>query len=519
MTTPLWSLPATELAKLLEKREISSVELVRAHLDRIDAADGRVRAFTAVFRESALAEAERADEARSKGQARGPLFGLPVSVKECFDIEGAPTTIGVPAKRSHRATSDAAIVKLLRNAGAIVLGRTNVSQFMLFVESRNPIYGQTNNPHSHEHSPGGSSGGEAAAIAAGMSPLGVGTDIGGSIRVPAHFSGIAGLKPTLDRLPMRGCATALPGQEAVRAQLGPMARTVADLELFFAGLDIDEASRLDPRVPPLPWQPVREELAKGLRVGVYTNDGLVKSSASVARAVEKAAGILEKAGCTIVPFAPPKVDEMIFVYTGIFGSDGATTLAEQLGDDDIDPALKSLKLIARMPAPVRLAAAKALETTGEPIVARLLTSVGRKPVEQLWKLTNRVRQYRFEMMAAWDAANVDIVLGPPFATPALPHLGSKDFTLAGSYSMTWNLVQFPAGVVPVSRVRPEETERPAAQGRLERHAAMVDSKSAGLPLGVQVVGRPWDDARVLAVMKLIEDAVANDDDRPNVPVV
>ena len=519
MTPPLWSLSATELAKLLEKREISSVELVRSHLDRIDAVDGKLRAFTTVFRERALAEAERADEVRGKGEAKGPLFGLPVSVKECFDIEGAPTTIGVPAKRSHRATSDAAIVKLLRDAGAIVLGRTNVSQFMLFVESRNPVYGQTANPHSHDHTPGGSSGGEGAAIAAGMSPLGVGTDIGGSIRVPAHFSGIAGLKPSLDRLPMRGCATALPGQEAVRAQLGPMARTVADLELFFAGLDLDKASALDPRVPPLPWQAAREEQAKGLRVGVYLNDGLVPSSASVVRAVEKAARLLEEAGCTIVPFEPPRVGEMIFTYTGIFGSDAATTLAEQLGDDEIDPALKSLKLIARMPAAVRLTAAKALEAAGEPLVAKLMASVGRKPVEELWKLTNRVRQYRFEMMAAWDAANLDIVLCPPFATPALPHVGSKDFTLAGSYSMTWNLVQFPAGVVPVSRVRPEETERPSPRGRIERHAAMVDAKSAGLPLGVQVVGRPWDDARVLAVMKHLEEAVKNDDDRPLVPVV
>lgn len=518
MTAPLFSLPATELSRLLAAREISSVELVRAHLDRIQSLDGRLRAFTTVHRERALAEAERADQIRGRGEAKGPLFGLPVTVKECFDIEGEPTTIGVLSKRSHRAKKDAAIVKLLREAGAIVLGRTNVSQFMLFVESRNPVYGQTSNAFSFDHTPGGSSGGEAAAIAAGMSPLGVGTDIGGSIRVPAHFSGIAGLKPTLDRLPMQGCATSLPGQEAVRAQLGPMARTVKDLELLFSGLDPRRASVLDPRVPPMAWEPVREDFAHKLRVGVYLQDGLVPPSAAVVRAVEHAARILEERGCEIVPFTPPNIEELIFSYTSIFGSDGGTTLGEQLGDDDIDIALKSLKLLARMPHALRMTAAKALEAAGEPIVGKLLASVGRRPVEELWKLTSRIRNYRFEMLSAFDAERLDVVLCPPFATPALPHGDSRDFVLAGSFSMLWNHVQFPAGVVPVSRVRIEEATRPEPRGRLERHAAKVDAKSAGLPVGVQVVGRPWEDARVLAVMQAIEDALIDDPERPVVPV-
>lgn len=519
MAPSLCSLSATELSRLLDRREISSVELVRTHLDRIDERDGELRAFTSVARERALVEAERADEARGRGEAKGPLFGLPVSVKECFDIEGEPTTIGVLSKRNHRASQDAAIVKLLREAGAIILGRTNVSQFMLFVESRNPVYGQTANAFSADHTPGGSSGGEAAAIAAGMSPLGVGTDIGGSIRVPAHFSGIAGLKPTLDRLPMRGCATSLPGQEAVRAQLGPMARTVSDLELLFAGLDHRRASELDPRVSPLPWEPVEERLAHKLRVGVYLQDGLVPPSTAVVRAVERAARVLEANGCEIVPFSPPNVAEMIFAYTSIFGSDGGTTLGMQLGNDDIDGALKSLKLLARMPQALRLTASKALEAAGEPIVARLLSAVGRRPVEELWQLTNRIRNYRYEMLTAFDKANIDVVLCPPFATPALPHGDSKDFVLAGSFSMLWNHVQFPAGVVPVSRVRNEEAIRTEPRGRLERHAAKVDAKSAGLPVGVQVVARPWQDARVLAVMQAIEDGLKDDPERPVVPVM
>ena len=154
-----------------------------------------------------------------------------------FRSVGLPTTMGVRGLLHHRAARDAVMATMLRESGAVILGRTNLSQTMLFAESRNPIYGQTANPFSLDHTPGGSSGGEAAAIAAGLSPLGVGTDIGGSIRTPCSFTGIVGFKPTLDRLPSRGQGTILKGQEAVRSQCGPMARTVADLDLFFRAMD------------------------------------------------------------------------------------------------------------------------------------------------------------------------------------------------------------------------------------------------------------------------------------------
>ena len=216
---------AVELCRLLAAGEISSEELTRAHLDRIDRVDARVKAFTMVLRHEALAAARRADEERRRGDARSPLHGLPISVKESLDMAGLASTLGAVSRKTHRAGEDAVVIELLRDAGAVILGRTNVSQLLLYHESRNPLFGQTANPWSLDHTPGGSSGGEGAAIAAGMSPLGVGTDVGGSIRVPAHFSGIAGLKPTLDRWSNGGSNTALRGQEAVRSQVGPMART------------------------------------------------------------------------------------------------------------------------------------------------------------------------------------------------------------------------------------------------------------------------------------------------------
>src|ERR1700722_8959928 len=174
----LWHLPATALSSMLARREVSAREVLHAHLERIDAVDGHLRAFTEVLREQAEADADASDARRAHGQERGALDGVPVSVKECFDVAGRATTLGIPSWAGRLAERDAAMVTALRQAGAVVLGRTNLSQTMLFVEARNPLFGQTSNPWSRAPSPGGSSGGEGAAVASGMSPLGLGTDIG-----------------------------------------------------------------------------------------------------------------------------------------------------------------------------------------------------------------------------------------------------------------------------------------------------------------------------------------------------
>ena len=507
----LTDLPAVELCRLLAAREVSSRELVAAHLARIDQRRA-LNAFTQVFHERALADADLADAARARGEVRSPLHGLPVSIKENFDVAGEASTMGVPARKAHRAGADAAMVTLLREAGAVLLGRTNLSQVMLFTESRNPLFGQTANPWSEAHGPGGSSGGEAAAIAAGLSPLGVGTDIGGSIRVPAHFCGIAGLKPTLDRLPMRGAQAGLPGQEAVRSQCGPMARTTADLALFFAAMPGERMSALDGRTPPLEFTP--RALGR-VRVGLCVDDGVVAPSLAVARAVERAGRALAARGCEVVPFVPPRVRDAVFLQLAALSADGGASLQALLRGHAIDPVLLSLLRVARLPGAVRSALAAAVR---DELPARTLRALGRKPVEELWRITAELRAYRFEVLAAWDKAGLDLLVSAPFATPALPHLGSRNFVLAGSASMLWNIAQLPAGVVPVSRVRADETARPSRRGLLERLAAAVDAHSAGLPVGAQVVGKPWAEALVLAAMQAIEEEVRGDAEFPRTPV-
>jgi len=510
--------PAHRLAELLARREVSSEEVTRAHLERIEQLEPTLRAFTEVFHRRALDDARAADAARAAGEARGPLMGLPMTFKECLDVRGLATTIGVPARLAHRASEDAVVLALAREQGAVVLGRTNLSQLMLFHESRNPIFGQTSNPWSLRHTPGGSSGGEAAALASGMSPLGVGTDIGGSIRTPCHFCGVAGLKPTLDRWSVRGVATAMAGQEAVRGTVGPMGRTARDVAFLMTALDPRAMAIRDPRVPPLPFEdPSRVEL-RGLRVGLHVDDGVLRPSVAIERALEVAAAALAARGCEVVRFSPPRIADAVVAYFAALSSDGSETLTRLMGPHRPDAVLASLQRMARLPGRVRRAAARVARLAKEPLLARVLEGMGEKRVADYWVATNVLRAYRFELHDAMDREAIDLVLCPPHATPALLHGGSKDFAFAGAPSMLWNIVQFPAGVVPVTRVRVEEASRPGARGVLERRAAEVDRASAGLPVGVQLVARPYREDLVVAAMLAVEDEVRGDPEFPVTPV-
>jgi fatty acid amide hydrolase len=352
-----------------------------------------------------------------------------------------------------------------------------------------------------------------------MSPLGVGTDIGGSIRVPAHFTGIAGLKPTLDRWPNHGVTSALSGQEAVRGQTGPMARSARDLRLLLEGLDPRRMSALDPRVPPLPFEdPSRVDISK-IRVGFFIEDSFIPASNAVARAVTQAASALRGVCASVTHFTPPGIDEAIHAYFGALSADAGEGVGALLKEGEVDVVLKSMRATAGLSDGLRRAAAKALGLVGEARLRRLVEVMGKKSVHEYWRITAALRKARMDILAAMDAEGVDVILCPPFATPALPHTLSREFALAASSSMIWNVVQFPAGVVPVTRVRASETHRVETRDRLERRAAEIDRQSAGLPVGVQVVGKPWAESVVVAVMQAIEEApgILREPDRPVVP--
>jgi fatty acid amide hydrolase len=505
---PLVHMSAVEISSRLEKREFSSEDVVRAHLDRIVTLDGKVGAFVAVHRGEALAAARRSDEARARGDAKGRLFGVPVTVKENLDFEGRPATLGIIARRDHRATRHATIVKGLLDAGAIVLGQTNVPQLLLSHETRNPLYGVTVNVWSKQHAPGGSSGGEASAIAAGFTPLGVGTDIGGSIRVPAGWSGITGFKPTLDRWPTRGSNGALAGQETVRSQVGPMARSVDDLMLLLESVDLAALSADDPALVPMPFRRLDDVDLKTLRVGFYVDDGFVAPSRAVGRAVHEASRALEGRVAAVKAFVPPSTREAMALYFGVMSADGGRTAWAQLAGTTVEPTLAQLKRMASLPAAARGALGRVLRGIGQERAAFLIDQVGEKSVEELWRLTRRARAYRYELMRAMAEAEVDVLLCPLHSTPAVPHKKSTEFQIAGSHSMLFNLVQFPAGVVPVTVVREDEAQRGPGGDRFDAVARAVDEASAGLPVGVQIAAPPFRDEAVLAVMRELERALS-----------
>lgn len=518
MDREILAMGATGIVNALERRELSSVEATGAFLRRLESLQKRLKPMAAIWQEKALRMAMASDERRVRKAPLSRYDGLPLTLKENLDVEGHDSSLGVRSRMRKPARRDAVAVRMLREAGCVFLGKSNVSQLLLFHECVNPFFGRTLNPHDPARTPGGSSGGEAAAIAAYGSPVGLGTDIGGSIRVPAHFCGIAGLKPTVDRLSCQGSGTSLPGQEFVRGQLGPLARTVEDLVTFLGILDPRRASELDPRVPPLPFGDPGPIDVAGMRIGYFWEDGILRPSAAVSRAVQRAVNALQASGAVLVPFRPPLSRELIFTYLAGLSSDGGVTVEEQLKKGPADKNLSLLRTMARLPSGVKRLAALGLDYTSEPVLPEMLRNVGAKSVGEYWKLTAQARTIQADVHRAWREAGIEAVVCPAHATPALPHDTCRDFTLGAAFSMRFNFLNYPAGVVPVTRVRSGETDRGRPAGRLEKRAAQVDRDSEGLPVGVQVAAPPWREDRVLAVMQAIESGVKGDEDYPRLPL-
>jgi amidase len=281
---PITVLSATELAAKARSGELSVTEIVEAHIERIEQVNPRLNAVVTPLFEQARTAATAADAVRAAGQELPPLFGVPVTIKDSLDVADAPATCGMLARRDRIAPRDAAVVAAMRSAGAIILGKTNTPEVCWAQETTNLLYGRTNNPWNLNHTVGGSTGGEAAIIAAGGSPLGMGSDISGSIRMPAAFTGIVGLRPTSARLDETGHYPYATGRLADLEAVGPMARCVEDVALAFAVLTDSPYIRPDPA------------LLAGQKVGFWFNNGLKFAEASIRSGVIKAVAALRDAG-------------------------------------------------------------------------------------------------------------------------------------------------------------------------------------------------------------------------------
>ncbi len=466
MTLPVTG-SAAAMARLVRSGQLSAVELVEWHLARIDRLNPALNAFVAVDDAGARRAARAADAALAAGTPAGPLHGVPVSIKSSISVAGMPFETGSRSRAGVRGDEDAPLVARLRAAGAIVLGVTNVAEALMAWETANPLYGRTNSPWALDRTPGGSSGGEAAAIAAGLSAGGIGSDGGGSIRVPAHFSGICGLKPTPGRVPATGHFPPCGGPFALTGVVGPMARTIEDLDLLFRVVSGPDAG--DPNGHPVPLDPFAtfEQLRRQdapLVVGVFEDDGIVPVDADTRAAVRQAARWLQDAGLRVEPVRPDWLEEARTLWWAIFGRASRLLLAPGVRghEEDVHPNLvEFLEWTERDP---RLTAEEllAVEIARDALRARMLDLMARVP----------------------------ILLCPVAPMPAFRH-GERRWTIEGRtvhyldawrYCAWFNLLQNPGVSVPVA------------------------TSPGGLPIGVQVVARPWDEAGALAVAAAIEQA-------------
>jgi fatty acid amide hydrolase len=503
--------PASELAALIASRTASSREILADLMDRVEAVEPSINAVTCRMYEEAEQAAADADDQVARGAPLGPLHGVPVSIKDQFEVLDTPSTRGLPSRADHRSTREGPLVGRLRRAGAIPFVKTNVPVMLMETETHNPLYGRTNNPYDLERTPGGSSGGEGALLAARGTPFGLGADIGGSLRVPAHYCGIATIKATAHRLGWDDNPPEFDEwQDAIVPQVGPMARTVADVTLGFRILATpDDALPPEAMVPPLPVADPAAITVSNLVVGVHEHDGGVRPSPAVRRAVREAADALADAGARVVEWAAPPAEQVYDLYATLLGGDGFRHLRRSIGDDPLSPVTRLLTGAGHVPRPVARGAGRALRTVGQRGAAATARNAGQRSFDAYSDALLARKDLLRRLAASLHGPNApDVVLMPPHALPALRHGAFRDLTWSSTTTFLANLTGLPAGVVPVTTVRVnEESERRPGADVIERLARSNERGTAGLPVGVQVLAPWWREDLVLAAMAAIEARV------------
>lgn len=444
--------PAVRLLALLREKKISPLELADEHIRRIEALNPRLNALVDF------------DAERVRQQARdvnyGPLAGLPVTVKSSISTDGYRCEIGSTLNRGNVPTEDAVVVSRLKNAGAVILGTTNCPEFLMAYETDNLLYGRTTNPWNLDYSAGGSSGGEASAIAAGLSAAGLGSDSGGSVREPAHFTGICSLKPTPGRIPGAGHLPACVGPFSTLGAIGPMARTVDDVALLFEILSGQDTT--DPAGVPIGLRRYPPDELKQIRIGFFEDDGLVPVTPETRVAVHAAAEALRKHGFRVEPYRPASLELARKLWWVFFVRCGAMFVDALVKgrEDQLSPALRGFLEIAHAEPPL---------TTAE-----LLFS---------WAESDVIRGKLLAEMSEYP-----VLLCPVCSVPAFRH-GEREWKVDGRkveyldamrYTQWFNTLGAPAVIVPVGQ-SPE-----------------------GLPIGIQIAARPFEDEIALGIARVID---------------
>ena len=434
-----------------------------------------------------------AQEACTRVDRDSPLSGVPASIKECFPVQGLKTTLGISSRCGLVDAEDASIVQQLKACGVVSVGKSNVPQAMYLHETTNPVWGQTNHPETKARSPGGSSGGDAALVAAGVVPLGVGNDLAGSVRQPAHACGVPSLLPSSNVLGSGGAFTSMPNFRVVSSRAGFLAANVADLRIVADSLELVQT---------------REEPSCSQRIAVWEDAGIIEPSPAVKRAIREASQVLIEAGHRVEFVQDDVSQKAAWVMFGLLSADGGSDIQQLFGGDKPIPAVTKLLRIGGMPRWVRPLLSVLMEIIGNRIDAAALMATGPRSEKGFKELVSKREQFIKHMQNI--AEKFDAIICPVSALPALQHGTAARLVVAASPCLLANLVDLPAGVVPVTRVREDEQNgRAFSVDRVLRTAIQTDKGSVGLPIGVQIIGLNGDPSErtVLDLMQVIESRV------------
>ncbi|PRP88416.1 hypothetical protein PROFUN_03330 [Planoprotostelium fungivorum] len=498
-----------DLARMIRDRRATVAQVVGAFSERALKGHAEFNFLTEVMIAEAMKQAREMDENRPKKIP--PLYGIPMSIKDNVDVKGFDTCYGFSSLTFKPAQQDAHIVQVLRSLGAIFIVKTNVPQTLMAFDSDNPVFGATSNPFNKKLIPGGSSGGEAAVLAYNGAAFGWGSDIGGSLRIPAGFCGNYALKPTHGRFPTVGCSPhSTRGQIAIVAVAGPMARSMKDLEYvtrIFLNVDISD---MDPALQYSPYKDVK--IHRKLRFGYYTDDGIVRSSPAVHRSIQETVDALRKEGHEVFPFQPPRMIDAVRIYFGIMGSDNLRTLTKHVAPDPYSAAVGGFVKLLRIPLIVRRIVGWIASYYQQDVVAAIVGTNSNCDVTQMWEIQDELRQYKLDFWEAWKAAAssdgtaMDGIIAPVQSIPPGAHGSTEKTGSAAVSTYLYNMLDYTAGVVPGSVVDPSK-DKPAdekwfagrSKGWLEsivyKYYDPVVQENA--PLGIQVVGRMSEEEKVV----------------------
>lgn len=507
------------LVKDVQNGHKKAVDILRAYGKVAVKAQEETNCLTEVM----IAEAERWLE-RGEINLKGPLAGIPVSLKDSLQVKGFDTSVGYSRLTGKPAVVDGAVARMLKDAGAVTFVKTALPVTLLSFESFNDVWGRALNPHNRNYSPGGSTGGEGALLAFGGSRIGIGSDVAGSVRAPAHYSGCYSVRCSTGRWPKLGISTSMPGQEGIPSVFSPMARTLMDLTYFTRSFIQMQPWKYDPSVHPLAWRTEVENEYKDrktLKVGVMRTDNVVDPAPACSRALDMAATALEDAGHEVFDVHPPNPYDAMVIGANLLNADGTVTFRSffRTGETD-DVGAREFGRYMRMPRFIKwFYWAWYKYVVRDDIWAGLLAHWHGKSAAENWQWVDKREAYRVKWHEWWNGFGdkgdgLDFILTPPNSTPAVPHGGMKSAAAACGYTFLFNLLDYTCGIVPVTHVDPVHDMLPpaikvsrmnaVARGAYKHYDAI---KMAGLPVAVQLVGRRLEEEKVLACMQRLEDAL------------